>query len=101
MIDKALDFVLKELNGFLTTKFESRQDFVALSNIVDQEGSVPDGAKDRLLLTLINTERESAAQSPNFHVRSQDGAYAQVSPSLNLNLYLMISANFDKYDQSL
>lgn len=102
MVDKALNFVLGELDGHLKAKFGSVQELVVLSNIVDQDGSVPTEAENKLILTLINTERESAAQSANAFPRSPAGtSFSHVNPPLNLNLYLLVAAQFSNYDQAL
>ena len=73
MIDKVLTLILNELNFFLSSRFESSGPHAVLSSLAN-----PD--ENKLVLSLVNIERDAAAVSPN--------------RALHLNLYLQVSANF-------
>jgi Pvc16 N-terminal domain len=89
MIDKALSFIADELSVFLGARFENRGPHAVLSSLVNQDGSVPLGIENKLVLSLANIERDTTAVSPN--------------RALHLNLYFLVSANFAaaNYPESL
>jgi hypothetical protein len=90
MIDQALSFILDELNVFLGTRFESNEPHAVLSPLVNQDGSVLPAIENKLVLSLVNVEREAR------------DAGTRAAPALNLNLYLQVSSNFGaNYMQSL
>ena len=80
MIDKVLSLVLNELNVFLSARFASSGPHAVLSSLANPDGSTPPAIENKLVLSLVNIEREVAAVSPN--------------RALRLNLYLQVSANF-------
>ena len=72
-----------------------------MSNILEQDGTVVNGVNNKLLLFLVNIEKEDVGArsggSGSFGLdRSVVGR-----PPLFLNLYLMIAANFTEYAESL
>ena len=80
MIDKALSFIADELNIFLGARFADGGPHAVLSSLVNQDGSVPPAIENKLVLSLVNIERDTTAVAPN--------------RALHLNLYLLVSANF-------
>jgi hypothetical protein len=73
MIDKVLSLILDELNVFLSARFEDSEPHAVLSNLANEDGSLPPAIENKLVLSLVNIERE---------------------PALNLNIYLRVSSNF-------
>ncbi|MGH9696455.1 MAG: DUF4255 domain-containing protein [Bryobacteraceae bacterium] len=99
MIDQALSFILDELNVFLGARFASSGPHAVLSALVDQDGSVPLGIENKLVLSLVNLERDTSS-SPQ--LSPSRGGVPRAAPALNLNLYLQVSSNFGaNYVQSL
>lgn len=101
MIDKTLNFLQEELNGFLGRRFQSNENVVALSGLVNPDGTAPPAIENKLVLTLANLERESMAANATPVKRDSDGTGTRTSPTLNLNLYVLVSANFVKYAESI
>lgn len=100
MIDKALNFLIDEINTFLGRRFQTNEALAVLSSLANPDGTVPLTIENKLVLTLANVEREGAAgtsgESP------VNGRRSRVSPPLHLNLYLLVSANFgDNYGESI
>jgi hypothetical protein len=77
MIDKALSFIVNELNVSLGTRFENSGPHAVLSSLTNQDGSAPLVTENKLVLSLVNIERETSADR-----------------ALHLNLYLQVSSNF-------
>ena len=102
MIDKALNFLLEELNGFLGRRFQSSENVVVLSSLVNLDGTVPLPIENKVILTLANIERETMAANAGGPSRFLDGPSSRVSPPLNLNLYVLVAANFgNNYAESI
>jgi hypothetical protein len=101
MIDKTFAFLLDELNVFLKTRYPSAEPHAVLSCLLNQDGSVPPGIDNKLVLSLVNVERETAAPSSTMQPRG-GGGYARVNPALNLNLYVLVAASFgNNYGEAL
>lgn len=94
MIDTTLSFILEELNAFLGARIQNSEHLAVLSSLVNLDGTVPLGIENKLVLSLVNIERESAAPSLGTNTSGGGSHYAHVSPTLNLNLYLLVSASF-------
>lgn len=106
MIDKALSFILAELNAFLSARIQSNEQLAILSSLANPDGTTPPGLENKLVLSLVNIEREPAAPTLGVNTTTtaadrggrggggeDGGGYARVNPALNLNLYLLASAS--------
>ena len=100
IIYEAVEFIRKELNAYLKQD-KGDPDPVVLSSILAQDGTVPPEASQKVVLSLINIEREATASSANFYTRTPDGNIAKRSPAVNLNLYLLLTGSHDDYGQSI
>ena len=94
MIDKALIFITKELNKELKMTFGIDTGPVIASSLINPDGSITDNIENKVILSVINLEHETAMGSMNQYIR--EGAdYGKVSPPVYLNLYILVSANYD------
>jgi hypothetical protein len=93
MIFEILQVIKEEINGYLDVNP------VTLENIanVDQEG---DADTNGVVLTLLNTQEETTLKNvSNNSISGTDVSYK--NPKVNLNLYLLFSANNSSYTESL
>jgi hypothetical protein len=93
VIQAAISHLAERLNEFLARGMGLSEDIVVVSHLVEQDGSVAPGVANKLVLFLTNIEKESAAglgHATHF-AGQQTGLRA---PSVNLNLYLILAANF-------
>lgn len=101
MIDKTLNFLAAELNGFLGARFPSKEEHAVVAGLSASDGTSAAKIENRLVLSLVNIERETAASAIGITARS-DGSYARYQPPLHLNLYVLVSASFNSnYGQAL
>lgn len=102
MIDQTLAFLTQELNSYLRARFDSDDDIARLASIGPAASSDPEDSKNRILVTLVNIEREGTA-SNTAQVYRNAGAEMQRAPQpLNLNLIFLVCANFvDNYRDGL
>lgn len=101
MINKALQFTNDVLDQFLKNRFALDESKVVLNNLIESNGDVPKINHNKVVISLINIEKET---SKAFNTRNQqlpNGNYAQVSPAERFNLDILISSNFDDYKETL
>jgi len=102
MIDKAMTFIVGELNNLLSARFQSNENMAVLSSLSNSDGTVPPGIENKVVVSLINVERESTTSGGNWPARAGTGSYDRVSPPLGLNLMLLVTASFGtKYGEAL
>ncbi|RDU97544.1 DUF4255 domain-containing protein [Trinickia dinghuensis] len=101
MIDKTLSFLLDELNTYLSLHMQSAEKVAVLSALSSMDGSLVPGLTGKLILTLVNIGKEAAAPSLGIPTKAEGGGYVRGAAPLNLNLYIMVSASFQNYLDSL
>jgi hypothetical protein len=103
MIDKALNFIVGELNSVLLARFQSNENLAVLSSVSNPDGTLPPGIENKIVLSLVNVEREAAANGGSWPMRGGGPeAFGRVSPPLALNLLLLITASFSSnYGEAL
>jgi len=100
MIYEALQIISEQLDKYLSDA--GLNNLVVLENIglLESTDENADNLKGKVVLTLLNLEEEPALKNlPNFKVKNGTTEYK--NPPVHLNLYLLVSANCDKYDKSL
>lgn len=95
MIEKALSFLVADLNAALARKFAAPTDLAVLAPVTGDDGKPPKETDNRLILTLVNVEREPIAGNTAQRSREVDGARFSAAAPLNINLLVMASANFN------
>lgn len=102
MIDKAMTFIVGELNNVLLARFQSNENLAILSSVSNPDGTLPAGIENKIVITLINIEREPAANSGTWPARALGEKLGRVNPPLSLNLLLMVTASFaSNYSEAL
>jgi len=94
MISAAIGHLASQLNQQFKNNFQLLEDVVVVSNLVELDGSVAPNANNKLVLTLVNIEKDTLPFRPRTDARGRDERLAQYSAPLFVNLYLMMSANF-------
>jgi hypothetical protein len=94
MIDKTLNFLLGELNAFLGTLFPASEPHAVLSALALPDGSIPPGIENKIVLTMLNLERDTLAHTTGATTRSETGESVRMSFPLHLNVYVLLSASF-------
>jgi hypothetical protein len=94
MIDKAMTFIVGEINGLLSTRFQSNENLAVLSSLAHPDGTLPPGIENKIVISLINVEREPSANGSSWPLRSGPEGHGRVSPPLGLNLLLLVTASF-------
>ena len=102
MIFETLDIIKQQLEEelSLSTKNWSSENKVVLSHLYDSDGQLV-LPKNCVAVSLVNVE-ETHDDSPGKITRMTNGGYNEHSrPPLTLTLSILLTANFEHYDQSL
>ena len=102
MIDRTLAFLTDALNAYLRTRFPSSAELSVLGTVAREPGVSGEDIRNRLVVTLVNIEREPTAGNARPSLRMGADSARRVPQPLNLNLILLLSANFpENYADSL
>ncbi len=101
MIQTALNFTKKCLEQNLRNQFGLNESKVVLNNLVDTDGKVDAKNNNKLVISLINLEHETAKPYYDRYQRIPDGSWSDVNPSVRLNMDVLLASVFDDYQESL
>jgi hypothetical protein len=98
MLHSVLEFLTQEINGFIKLKVgDPSQDRIYLSGVTNETGiAIPDQS---LGLSLINIEEERTAKEQQSKFINSVGKVEKRNPEILLNLYVLITANFQNKTQ--
>lgn len=104
MIHHALALLETELEAYIREIHESAtEEFVQQGNValLEAGGEAPTGLEERVVISLVNIEEESAFKNlPNFS-KTVNGSVRYQNAPVFLNLYLLFSSNFNQYETAL
>lgn len=101
MIKKTLQFTCDMLSQYLANTYGLDEKKAVLNNIIDADGTLPQVNQNKVVISLINVEKETAKP---FYVRQAklpNGNFADVNPAERYNLDLLVTSNFDDYQETL
>lgn len=101
MIEKAFQFTAQTLNQYIKNKFGLDDDVVLINRIIEQNGKVPEKNKNHIVLSLIHVEEETTKQFYNRMQPVSDGNYVKKPVSNRYNLFMLVTPNFDDYNEAL
>ncbi|KAA1247747.1 DUF4255 domain-containing protein [Aquimarina sp. RZ0] len=103
MLDKALTFIASYLNQNLKMTFGLNEDVAVLGSLVNLDGSITKNIENKVILSIINLEHEKTVKNMGGYIPNQQGSFGKVDPPVYLNLYLLVSANYnsENYLESL
>lgn len=100
MIHTAIQFLKDDLNAYLYARTGTNTVLVNASRLVDEVGKYAFD-EDTLCASIINIEEERTFKSHLPEYAQVNGQQVLMEPDLKLNLYIIIAANFKKYDVAL
>jgi len=101
MIQSAMHYISLVLNQYLKLKFSLVEDHVVLNNIINSDGTEPLINKNKLVLTLINVDQQTLKPYNPTIKKTLEKYSNNTSLTTNINLDILISANFDDYSEAL
>jgi len=100
MIHIAIAHIANHLNQYLKRTFDLNEDIVVTSNIVEQDGTVVSHINNKLVMCLINVEKDTMALRQLMNGNSGGQRIATGPPPLYFNLYLMVIGHFSSNNYS-
>jgi len=94
MIDAAVGHIASELNQHIRRTYSLNEDMVVVSNLLEQDGTVSVHVNNKLVIFLVNIEKDTVPQQLARTARPDGGRSVVSSAPLYLNLYVMIAGNF-------
>jgi hypothetical protein len=94
MIDLALGTIVGQLNQALRTGFGIREDLAVLGNVLEQDGRVGAQVDNRIVVSLVNIERETLAQRSPAAPRNALARTVVTEEPVHLTLSVLFAANF-------
>jgi hypothetical protein len=94
-IQKTLELIRQKLNEAFKNVDPRNEDWVILSNIVDQEGNAYEQAKDKVVMLLANIKHETIISTYNPTASVKSNQYALITPPLYIDLFVLFFANFN------
>lgn len=94
MIDVALNTIADRLNQYLRKEFDLNEDVVVISNIFEPNGSVVSHIDNKIVVFLVNIEKEVTAMQRREPAYLGGHRTPATHPPLHLNLYLMFASCF-------
>lgn len=101
MISEALQYTSKTLNQFLKNKFGLSDSIVVVNKVIAQNGTVPIENSNKVILSLIHVEQETTKSFYRKNVQMDDGNYENKPLDERYNLYLLVTPNFEDYNEAL
>lgn len=101
MIYKALQFTSNLIDQFLKNTFSLDESKVVLNNLIDSDGSIPKNNQNKVVLSLINIEKETTRAFNTRNHQLGNGSYVNLNPEERFNVDILLSANFDDYSEAL
>ncbi|MBW4891600.1 DUF4255 domain-containing protein [Mucilaginibacter sp. HMF5004] len=92
MIYESLSCLTDEINQYFKNKLKTAEDAVVLSGIINQDGTVAIQGENKIVVTLVNVEKEVLGSGTPGRLAGNIGT-SQSAP-LNINLYVLFSAYF-------
>ena len=98
MIFEAVNYLAEEMNEYFRSKLKVNEDKVIISGIINQDGTVAIQGENKIILTLVNLEKEinGFGHSP----LSSGGHSVSRGTPASINLYLMFAAYFSNSNYS-
>lgn len=100
MIHTAVSHVANQLNQYLRRTFDLNEDIVATSNIVEQDGTVVSHINNKVVICLINVEKDTVPFRQRQNGNSSGERTITGPPPLYFNLYLMVIGHFSSNNYS-
>ncbi len=92
MIDAALEQIRSQLNQALRRRFQIGEDLVVMSNILEQDGNVAGNTTDKVVVSLVNIEKEVITMRQPVAGGASRSIVSR--PPVCLNLSVLFAANF-------
>lgn len=101
MIDSLIQYVVSELNAYLNLRSPTLTgDRLVAGSLFDLDGQVNAHTRDKVVLSLVNVQKDPVYHSVNIYDRRPDNGSELIKPEIKINLFLLFVANLVNYAES-
>ncbi len=93
-IGNVLELIRRQLNTYFQNMDRRTDDWVILSNVVDNAGELNATAENKVVMSLASIAHETVISTYTAAVKTKTSSYAAVTPPLYIDLYIVFYANF-------
>jgi Pvc16 N-terminal domain len=101
MIDSALILLRGEMEAYIRNIKNDTSADVRLDNIALLDTANGTMLRDTIIITMVNVEEESTLKNERNYRRQANGSIEYINTPVNLNLYLLITANHTGHEEIL
>jgi hypothetical protein len=103
IIQRSLTLIRDRLNEYFQVADPSPEAWVTLSNIVDQDGTAVQEARNKIVMFLANIQQDTTISTWNPAAPASGDRFVMLPPPLYINVYVLFFANFSgqNYPQGL
>jgi hypothetical protein len=94
MINAAINHICHQLNEHLMKVYGLDEDVVVVSNILEQDGTVASYVNNKIVVSLVNIEKDSVPFRQQKHSPADSVRSVVTNPPIYFNLYLMVASYF-------
>ncbi len=94
MIYEGVSAIASQLNQSLRRGFQLDEDLLVVSNLTEPDGSLVTQAANRLVMFLVNIERDATAYQPSGYTAGGGSRFGLSQPAMHINVYVMFAATF-------
>lgn len=91
MIYASLSCLTEDINEYFRSKLKINEEKIVLSGLVNQDGSVAINGENKVVVTLVNIEKETV----NNIGQKSSNAFGNSAAPLTINVYILFSAYFN------
>ena len=103
LIQGSLTLIRDRLNDYFQVADPSADDWVVLSNVVDQDGRAIESTRNKIVIFLANIQQDTTISTWNPAAPVSADRFAILAPPMYINLFVLFFANFSgpNYPQGL
>jgi uncharacterized protein DUF4255 len=94
ILQSTLDLLRARLDAAFQISDPRAEEWVALTNPVDLDGRVSENARNKIVMTLVGLQSETAIGAVSGFIPAAGDQFARVAPPLHLNAFVVFLANF-------
>jgi len=103
LIDSAINHIANELNQHLMRTFSLSEDAVAISNVVEQDGTVATHVNNKIVVSLVNIEKDTVPFRQQTAASIGTNRNVVTNQPIYFNIYIMFASYFsgNNYQEGL
>ncbi|WP_196893065.1 DUF4255 domain-containing protein [Aureivirga marina] len=96
MLNDVINIITEELNQFIRLQNNLTEKKVIATTISSQNGSIAIKEENKILLTLVDINKETVVGNQREYIRTENGGFRPKRRDLHLNLTILFSAYFNE-----